>query len=163
MSLHLRASCRERQIKYSKKGNRFCIFRLEDRSTGVKCLVWAEAFSKCSDLIVDDAMLIAEGRVETAEGAELTIIVNEVRSLADAESNNARRMSIGLPSDVIGEDYLFELYSLLGESRGSCEVSLNIPVNGIAVEIDAHSFRIKGSGKLETALKAKGCTVAWHL
>ena len=62
---------------------------------------------------MDDAMLIAEGRVETAEGAELTMIVNEVRSLADAESNNARRMSIGLPSDVIGEDYLFELYSLL--------------------------------------------------
>ncbi len=151
------------QIKYSKKGNRFCIFRLEDRSTGVKCLVWAEAFSKCSDLITDDAMLIVEARVEVAEGAEWTLIVNGVRSLTDAESNNARRMSIGLPSNDVGEDYLFDLYSLLGESRGSCEVTLEIPVNGIAVEIDAHSFRIKGSGKLEAALKAKGCTVAWHL
>ena len=34
------------QVRYSKKGNRFCIFRLEDQSSGVKCLVWAKHFRK---------------------------------------------------------------------------------------------------------------------
>ena len=34
------------QVKYSKKGNRFGIFRLEDRSGGVKCLAWSEALYK---------------------------------------------------------------------------------------------------------------------
>ncbi len=151
------------QIKYSKKGNRFCIFRLEDRSTGVKCLVWAETFSRCSELISDDAMLIVEGRIETAEGAEITIIASEIRSLRAAESGNAKRLSIALPANTVDEDYLFELYSLLNQTRGNCEVMIEIPVNGIAVMIDTPALRIKGSENLEAALRSKGCSVAWHL
>ena len=55
------------QIKYSKKGNRFCIYRLEDQSAAVKCLVWAEAFSKCGELIKDEELLIVDCRIESAE------------------------------------------------------------------------------------------------
>lgn len=151
------------QIKYSKKGNRFCIFRLEDQSAGVKCLVWAEAFGKYSELIKDESLLIVEGRVETVEGTEITLIVNEVRSLADAESGNAKRLSISLPSNDVDENYLFDLFSLLGQTRGTCGVSIEVPVNGLSVEIEAQALRVKGSGNLEAALKSKGCSVAWHL
>jgi DNA polymerase-3 subunit alpha len=151
------------QIKYSKKGNRFCIFRLEDRSTGVKCLVWAETFSKCGDLITDDGLLIVEGRVESAEGPEITVIASDIRSLREAESANAKRLSISLPRDSVDEDYLFDLYSVLNQTRGNCEVLIEIPVNGIAVVIDTPALRIKGSENLEAALRSKGCSVAWHL
>lgn len=151
------------QIKYSKKGNRFCIFRLEDQSAGVKCLVWAEAFGKYGELIKDESLLIVEGRVESAEGTEITIIVSEVRSLTDAESGNAKRLSIGLPSNDVDENYLFDLLSLLGKARGTCEVSIEVPVNDLSVEIDTQALRVKGSGNLEAALRSKGCSVAWHL
>ncbi len=151
------------QIKYSKKGNRFCIFRLEDQSTGVKCLVWAEAFGKYGELIKDDGLLIVEGRVETAEGAEITLIVSEVRSLLDAESGNARRLSISLPSNGVDENYLFDLFSILSQSRGTCEVVLDIPVDDLAVKIETQALRVRGSGGLEVALRSKGCSVAWQL
>ncbi len=151
------------QIKYSKKGNRFCIFRLEDQSIGVKCLMWAEAFGKFGELTKDEAMLIVEGRVESAEGAEITLIVNEVRSLIDAESGNARRAAICLPSNDVDEDYLFDLFSILSHARGTCEVLIEIPVNGVAVKIETQALRIKGSGNLEAALRSKGCSVAWQL
>jgi DNA polymerase III alpha subunit len=151
------------QIRYSKKGNRFCIFRLEDQSSGVKCLVWAEAFSKCGDLIKDDALVIVEGRVESAEGAEITMIANDIRSLRDAESGNAKRLYVKLPSNSVDENYLFDLFSILSQSRGTCEVMLEVPVDGVAVQIETQALRVKGSGNLEAALSSKGCTVAWHL
>ena len=151
------------QIKYSKKGNRFCIFRLEDQSAGVKCLIWAEAFGKFGESIKDEALLIVEGRVESAEGTEITVIVNDVRSLTDAESGNAKRLMISLPSNDVDVNYLFDLLSILGQTRGTCEVSIEIPVNGVAVEIETQALRVKGSGNLEAALRSKGCSVAWHL
>lgn len=151
------------QIRYSKKGNRFCIFRLEDRSAGVKCLVWAEAFSKFGDLIADDALLIVEGRVETADGAELTVIASSIRSLRAAESGNAKRLSVALPAESVDEKYLFELYSLLNQTRGDCEVLIEIPIKGLSVVIDTPVVRLKGSETLEAALRLKGCSIAWHL
>lgn len=151
------------QIKYSKKGNRFCIFRLEDRSSAVKCLVWAEAFGKCGDLIKDEGLLIVEGRVEVAEGAEITLIVSDIKSLLDAESGNARCLSIVLPSNDVDDNYLFDLFSILSQARGTCAVTIEVPVNGVSVEIETQGLRIKGSGNLEVALRSKGCSVVWHL
>jgi DNA polymerase III alpha subunit len=52
------------QVRWSKKGNRFCSFRLEDASANVKCLVWSEAFTKCSKNLVNDSAVIIEGKVE---------------------------------------------------------------------------------------------------
>ena len=87
------------QVKYSKKGNRFAIFRLEDRSGGVKCLAWSEAYTKFARILKDDELLIVEGRVESADGQEITMIVNEVKALADAVPMKARQVSITLPAE----------------------------------------------------------------
>ena len=151
------------QIKYSKKGNRFCIFRLEDQSTAVKCLVWAEAFSKCGELIKDEELLIVDCRIETAEGAEITVIASDIRSLTGAESQSARSLSILLPAEGTNEDLLFDIFSVLSKSRGTCEVLLEVPVNGVEVEISSQAIRVRGSGELEAALRSKGCGVTWHL
>ncbi len=151
------------QIKYSKKGNRFCVFRLEDRSSGVKGLMWAEAFGKCGDLIKNDALLIADGRVESADGNEITFIASEVRSLLDAEPRNARGLFIVLPTQDLGEDYFYDLLSLLGRTRGACEVSISLPVGAVAVKIQSQALRVQGSASLENDLRQKGCSVSWVL
>jgi DNA polymerase III subunit alpha len=151
------------QVRYSKKGNRFCVFRLEDQSSGVKCLMWAEAFTKCGELVKDDALLVVEGRVETADGAEITMIVSGVRSLRDEESGCAKELHVGLPTNAVDEDFLFDIFSVLSQSRGTCQVLIDVPVDGVAVSIETHALRVKGSSNLEAALRSKGCTVQWHL
>ena len=151
------------QIKYSKKGNRFCVFRLEDRSSGVKGLMWAEAFGKYGDLIKNDALLVVEGRVESADGNEITFIASEVRSLLDAEPRNARGLSIALPKQDFDDDYLFGLFSILSRTHGMCEVSINIPADLVDVRLQTPAFRVQGSSALENDLKQKGCSVSWIL
>ena len=151
------------QIKYSKKGNRFCVFRLEDRSAGVKGLMWAEAFGKYGDLIKNDELLIVYGRVESADGNEITFIAGEVRSLLDAEPRNARGLSIVLPKQDFDDDYFYDLFSLLSRKHGTCEVSIALPIDGLDVEFQTQALRVQGSAALENDLKRKGCSVSWTL
>ena len=151
------------QVRWSKKGNRFATFRLEDRSIGIKCLMWSEAYSKFADLLSDDALIIAEGKVETAEGQEITLIVNEVRSLQEAESRNARSMLLTLPKERIDEDYLQEIYSTLNEKPGRCEVEISVSYNRHFVTLRSKLIRIQGSQRLANDLISKGCGVEWKL
>lgn len=152
-----------RQVKYSKKGNRFSIFRLEDRSGGVKCLAWSEAYNKFAENIKDDELLIVEGRVESADGQEITLIVNEVKSLADAVPMKARRVSITLPPKKYDTEYLENLCALFARNHGKCEVLINLELDDLKLKIDTPPNRIQGSRKVEKELESLGCAVEWVL
>jgi DNA polymerase-3 subunit alpha len=152
------------QVKYSKKGNRFCILRFEDQSSGVKCLAWAEAFAKYADLLKDDELLIIEARVESTEGQEVTVILNEARRIADAVPLRAREVSITLPYDTFNELYFEELFTLLSKNHGKCEVLLNFMTEEkVFLKLRSQPLRIQGSSVLEKELKSRGCSVNWIL
>jgi DNA polymerase III subunit alpha len=151
------------QVKYSKKGNRFCIFRLEDQSSGVKCLTWSEAYEKYSSYLKDDELLIVEGRVESADGQEITLIVNDVKLLGDAIPSKARRLSVTLPKETAKEGFFDEICTILNGSNGRCEVLLNFEIDEVAVKIEYQPNRVQGSRKVERDLMEMGCTVEWML
>ena len=152
------------QVKYSKKGNQFCILRLEDQSNGVKCLVWAEAFSKYAEFLKDDLMIIVEGRVEANEGQEITLIVNEAKSLADAIPLKARQLSITLPEKGLSEKFYEDLFALLSNGQGKCEVFLNVKLeNAVKLRIQSTPLRIQGSSRMEKDLAERNCQVEWVL
>jgi DNA polymerase-3 subunit alpha len=152
------------QVKYSKKGNRFCIYRLEDQSGGVKCLAWADTFAKFSEFMKDDQLLIVDGRVESNEGQEITLIVNEVKKLADAIPLKAREVYITLPESKFDEIYFEELFTLLSKNHGKCEVLLNFATEcGLSLKMRSQPLRIQGSSVLEKELQDKGCRVSWFL
>jgi DNA polymerase III subunit alpha len=151
------------QVRWSKKGNRFATFRLEDQSSGLKCLMWGEAYGKCGSLLENDAMLIVEGKIESVDGSDVTMIVNDCRSLVEAVSKNARAVNIFLPKRSFDDLYFQELYSILNEAQGRCEVVLEMPVEGVNVKIQSGPLRVEGSRKLERELTARGCEVQWVL
>jgi DNA polymerase-3 subunit alpha len=152
------------QVRHSKKGNRFCIFRFEDQSGGVKCLAWAEAFAKNSHILKDDELLIVEGKVESGEGQEITVILEDARKLTDALPLKARRASIILPKKNLGENFFEELFTTLSREKGNCEVSLEILLdNRLKLKLQSQPLRIQGSSRLESELIEKGCRVNWVL
>jgi DNA polymerase-3 subunit alpha len=152
------------QVKHSKKGNRFCIFRLEDQSIGVKCLAWSEAYLKFSDKLKDNELIIVNGKVESVEGHEITIILESVRKLAEAVSLEAKKVSIILPSKNFDAVYFDDLLNTLSRNRGNCEVFLKLDLEEqINVKILSQPIRIQGSTALENELVDKGCQVAWNL
>jgi DNA polymerase-3 subunit alpha len=152
------------QVKHSKKGNRFCIFRLEDQSVGVKCLAWSEAYTKFSDKLKENELIIVNAKVESVEGQEITVIIESVRKLTEAISLEARNVSIELPTKNMDEKYIDDLFTILSRSRGNCEVYLHFNLeNQMAIKIMSQPIRIQGSEMLERELLDKGCRVHWSL
>lgn len=151
------------QVRYSKKGNRFATFRFEDQSSGVKCLVWAEAYGRFSSMLGDDGLLIVEGRVEAVDGQEITLIVDDVKNLADAKPRNARSVLISLPQNGGDEEYLNDIYTVLSQTQGRCDVVLSMPIDGLQVKLESQVLRIEGSARLESELSKRGCSVEWTL
>lgn len=152
------------QVKHSKKGNRFCIFRLEDQSVGVKCLAWSEAYLKYSDKLKENELIIVNAKVESVEGQEITVILESVRKLTEAVSLEARTASITLPCKPLDEKYIDDLFTILSGSRGNCEVVLQFNLeNQMAIKILSQPIRIQGSEILEQELIKKGCQVNWNL
>lgn len=151
-------------VKYSKKGNRFCIFRLEDRSSGVKCLAWSEAYNKYSEMFKNDELLIINGKVESADGQEITIIVEDAQKLADAIPQKAQKMAVSFGQKQFDEELFEQLAELLNKSRGGCEVVLDFPIEeGISIKIKSQALRIQGTSRLESDLKTLNCSVEWFL
>ena len=148
-------------VRFSKKGNRFCIFRLEDRSGGSKCLVWAEAFGKHQELLKDDELIIMEGKVEAAEGNELTIIVSNVTRLTDVVAANAHSMSISLPEALATEAYMEDLFVLLSKNPGRCDVHLDLTIDGIDVKLKTQAAHVAVSSSLLTEIESRGYSVTW--
>lgn len=152
------------QVRHSKKGNRFCIFRLEDQSAGVKCLAWSESYSKHSEILRDDEIIIVDGKVEASDGTEITVILEEAKHLADAVPQKAKHLLISLPKEKYDEKYLDDLLTLLSRDKGKCEVFLNLAVQkDLNVKIYSQPLRIQGSKSLENELRTKGCGVDWIL
>ncbi len=152
------------QVRHSKKGNRFCIFRLEDRSSNVKCLAWADIYAKFSVCLRDDEILIIDGKVESNDGAEITVILEEAKKLDDAVPLKARKVCIEIPEKVLTGGDLDGLVGLIGKQKGECEVEIRFKLNQkISVKINSQPLRILGTSRLETDLKQKGCQVEWVL
>ena len=139
------------------------MFRFEDESGGVKCLAWSEAYGKFAQLLKNDELLIVEGRVESAEGLDITIILNEARSLKEALPGNAKSVDITLPSQQVNDDYLHELLSILNTASGKCEVYLDLRVDDLKIKLHSQPIRIQGSTYIETQLRNRGCDVNWIL
>ena len=153
------------QVKYSKKGNRFAIFRLEDQSNGVKCLVWAEAYAKISHLLENDRILILSGKVETSEGQEFTLFVDEAQSLDEALPLKSSKVFVTVPENKnLKADDIFESMSKnISRSSIKCDVYIDLVTTEKVTVRFLSQLRIQGSKALEKDLTEKGCKVRWEL
>jgi len=149
------------QIRTSKKGNRFAMFRFEDHSGGIKAVVLGENFNRLSSLLADDGMFIADGKIETSDGQEPTLMINELKSLDEAVANRATAVNIGVPGKTLDESYFEAVYSVLERDRGRCPVRIILDVDTLHVTIDAGGFGVTASRSLQRDLEGHGCSVEW--
>lgn len=147
--------------RVSKKGNRYCTFRLEDRSGAIKCVVLGESLSKLAELLRDDELVIADGKIESAEGQEPTLRIENVRSLIDAEAERARTLTVIVPVEFQTEQHLEALYRLLERDRGRCEVYLAMTAGGTNIKLHAEGFGVYPSRMLQRDLEAQGYAIDW--
>ncbi|MBK9216040.1 MAG: DNA polymerase III subunit alpha [Chloracidobacterium sp.] len=150
------------QVKLSKRGGRYCTFRLEDRSGGIKGIVFARDLPGLLSYLKDDELVIAEGTIEVAEGQEPSLRVDKIQNLVDEAVTRAREVCISLPplnGDTVS--FLETLYILLERERGQCGVVLEVTAGETLVQLRTKVPSVAGSRELQRQLEERGCSVEW--
>jgi DNA polymerase-3 subunit alpha len=153
------------QVKPTKKGTLFGMFKLEDESSGIRCRAWSESYGKYASLLKNDQLVILTGRLEGGDQPEPTMIIDEVMSLPEAMHTKARRALISLPYGSIDQQFLEDIFALLDRNKGKCEVYFAVNTgDDLAVNIAASgALGISGSRELEEELRTRNCRVDWVL
>ena len=111
------------------QGARFALFRLEDLTGQVKCVLWSDQFARYKDDIGEDKVVLLDGKVERREGSsEAELIVSKVTTLDQAKQDLTKGVVLRL---AYGEDeeHLRKLDGLalvLKRYRGGCPVWLEV-------------------------------------
>jgi DNA polymerase-3 subunit alpha len=151
------------QLRTTKKGDRFAIFRLEDQAGAVKCVLWPEPFSRHSSVTRNDATVLITGRAEISDEGAATVIVERIVELEQAIQQKARELIIRLPVAVESGKLCDAIRNLLEQSKGECDVFLEVLSEGVLVRMRAHpSLKVRGSASMEAALNDLGCGVRWE-
>jgi DNA polymerase-3 subunit alpha len=151
------------QLRTTKKGDRFAIFRLEDQAGSVKCVLWPEPFRRQSATVADDKTVLVNGRAEISDDGIITVIVEKLTELTQAVQQKAREMTIAFPAAPDSAQLFEAVRNLLEQSKGDCDVFVELVSEGMLVRVRAHpSLKVQGSAEIESALRNLGCEVRWE-
>jgi DNA polymerase III subunit alpha len=80
--------------RYSRKGEPYVIFRLEDLAGGVQVVGFPSVYERAQDLVAPDRIVVVAGRVDL-RGRELQLVASEVRTLEEAVTSRGGRNGNG--------------------------------------------------------------------
>jgi len=151
------------QLRATKKGDRFALLRLEDQTGGLKCVIWPDIFNKYGHLLADDKAVLVSGKWDLGDEGSGSIIADEVVRLEDIWQRRARAVLLRTPMDKAPDVILDDLFKVLDQFRGDCEVLIEVYLEGgLLVRTRAHgALRAEGSLQMEAAVRELGCTVEW--
>jgi len=100
-------------------------------------VIFPKAFSECKQLLVDDRVLICEGRLDFREDA-LSLVADKISEVNEGDMNylqNNSSVEITIPRST-DKEVMMELSMLLKSNAGNTTVVLNLPNgNGIPKKI----------------------------
>ncbi len=111
------------------QGARFALFRLEDLTGQVKCVLWSDQFARFGADVAEDKIVLIDGKVEWRDGSsEADLIVSKVLTLDQAKLDLTKGLLLRVP---YGDDpehlrKLDGLASVLKRHRGGCPVWLEV-------------------------------------
>lgn len=150
-------------VKNTKKGDRFCVFSLEDELGSIEVIAWPETFKRISGKISDTQAVLVTGRIEFTDDGPSKIIADDVEPLAGLRERSASLLTFYFRSGSITAEKVDQLRSLFDRHRGDCQISFEVqlPTGDIACVRPNQFVRVKSSPELLHAVQnlCAGCEV----
>jgi DNA polymerase-3 subunit alpha len=136
----------------TRKGDRMCVFMLEDTTATLETVVFPETFSKCGHLVETDAMLVVRGKFEK-DDESARLVATEIMPVTTLRERIAREVAIRVSMPPHGRDTLEALAELLARHRGDRPVCIELEMkNGggraMRVKADVDRVRVRPSEQL---------------
>ena len=139
----------------TKKGDRMCVFMLDDVGGTVEVVVFPETFGKFGSLIEADAMLLVRGKFEK-DDESARIVATELMPIAALKERTTREVVIHLAGASQARTTFEALAELLARHRGDRRVFLELDVRAQEKALRVRSEvaqRVKPSERLVTELE----------
>jgi DNA polymerase-3 subunit alpha len=140
------------QRKYTKTGDPYAVFRLEDLSGGVIVVAFPNVYSDAAPLIESDAILLVKGKVDL-RGRELQLRAIEIREpdLGDAGPvpKTKGTLVVDVPAATCTTALIAKLKELLRAHPGSTPVTVRFLTSQGVTPLGVGSYRVEpGAGLL---------------
>jgi DNA polymerase-3 subunit alpha len=111
----------------TKKGDRMCVFMLDDIAGSLEAVVFPETFAKHGSLVEADAMLLVRGKLEKDEESA-RIVATELLPIAALRERTTKEVVIHVPGGPVSRTTFEALAELLTRHRGDRRVFLELDV-----------------------------------
>jgi DNA polymerase-3 subunit alpha len=111
----------------TKKGDRMCVFMLDDIAGSLEVVVFPETFNKHGSLVEADAMLLVRGKFEK-DDETARVVATELLPIAALKERTTREVVIHLSGRAAARTTFEALAELLTRHRGDRRVLLELDV-----------------------------------
>jgi DNA polymerase-3 subunit alpha len=111
----------------TKKGDRMCVFMLDDLGGSIEVVVFPETFARFGAMVAADAMVLARGKFEK-DDESARLVASELMSIAALRERTTREVAIHLAMPPHSRATLEALADLFSRHRGDRRVSLELDV-----------------------------------
>jgi DNA polymerase III subunit alpha len=111
----------------TRKGDRMCVFMLDDVAGSLEVVVFPETFGKHGSLVEADAMLLVRGKFEK-DDESARIVATELLPITALKERTTREVVIHLSGSSAGRNTFEALAELLTRHRGDRRVFLELDV-----------------------------------
>lgn len=141
------------KIKRDKKNKEYAIFLIEDFDGMMEIIVFSDLFSKSSNLIKKDIMIIVKGRMDS--GMEDKAILRAEEIIPFSECRRLLRYAlIHLNSKWLDEKELLNLQDILAQNPGETEIWLRITDDkGVQRTVRSNAFKITPRNEVIEAIR----------
>lgn len=152
--------------KYTKRGEPYAVFRLEDLTGGIGVVAFPSIFEKSAAVVVPDAVLLVKGRADL-RGRELQLVALEVREpdLSGAEapllgpgrsagSSGSDPLIVDVSASSCSPGLIARMKDLFSMHPGDCPVLIQLVADGGTTRLRlAEEYCVDGSPMLLSELR----------
>jgi DNA polymerase-3 subunit alpha len=144
------------QRKFTKTGDPYVVFRLEDLVGGVGVVVFPNVYADVAPLVEPDAIVLVKGKVDL-RGRELQLRALEVREpdlgVQGARTKPSGTLVVDVPAASCTSAVIAKLKALLGTHRGSVPVQVRFIASRGVTPLQVGSFRVDAGPSLLSELR----------
>jgi DNA polymerase-3 subunit alpha len=134
----------------TRKGDRMCVFVLEDATGTIEVVVFPEAFKQHGHLADEGQLVLVKGRFER-DDETTRLLATEIASVEIVRERTTRSVAIRLSAPPHGRDTFVRLWDVLMQHKGDRPVAIELQEadRHLRIKIDVNAqIRVRPSERL---------------
>ncbi|PRY35513.1 DNA polymerase III alpha subunit [Spirosoma oryzae] len=143
------------QVRITKTGNPFCIFKLEDYNTSVELALFGDDYVRLGQYVDVGRFLHITGKTQNKWNSDqLEFKPASIRLLNEMREKMCKELRVSLTLDVLNAQLISQINDLMNAHPGTCNLSLNVvdPEERLEISLQSRTLKVSPANTLLNAL-----------